>query len=102
MKWQSTVRLRVINVLKHWVSDFIYDFEADNELMQRLTAYVERLRVDNPQWYLRILQTVQEKGAPQFVGRLLNPASPIEAIAAAMKRPDGGLGACFYYTTAAL
>lgn len=40
---QRPIRLRVFNVLKHWLTNHYYDFELDNQLVHRLIQFLDEV-----------------------------------------------------------
>ncbi|KNC50624.1 uncharacterized protein AMSG_00785 [Thecamonas trahens ATCC 50062] len=72
---QVPIRLRVFNILRKWIKDFYYDFEAEPELAKRLLEFVRNV----------MPATAMERPA-KILERLLTRASGVPAAAGGSAR----------------
>jgi len=61
-EYQQPIKLKVINVLKHWIEGYFYDFTSDPSLLQSLNDFVEnQLPKSNKRYPEILIKTLQKK-----------------------------------------
>jgi len=88
--YQTVVKLRVVNVIKKWLTNHYYDFMEENRLFNKLKNFIDEKIVkhlDN-RWALQLRVIIQEKHPTPFP---LTSDSPLEMIEVTAKRPDSGI-----------
>ncbi|XP_053103546.1 son of sevenless homolog 2 [Hemicordylus capensis] len=78
------VQLRILNVFRHWVEHHFYDFERDQELLDKLEAFIASVRGKSmKKWVESIAKTIRRKKQAHANGVSHNitfesPPPPIE------------------------
>lgn len=59
---------RVLNVIRQWVDQHFYDFERENELLEKLEAFFGRIRRSKAvkKWVESIDKIIQRRVSVQF------------------------------------
>lgn len=89
-KYSVPMKLRVINVLKKWLTNHFYDFQDEKRVLNKLNHFIKEKAtksLDN-RWPLQLQLIVQNKHEIPYP---LNKDSALELIEATMRRPDSGL-----------
>ncbi|XP_053553616.1 son of sevenless homolog 2 [Bombina bombina] len=83
-EYVQPVQLRVLNVFRHWVEHHFYDFERDDELLERLETFISNVRGKAmKKWVESIAKIIRRKKQVQANGMSHNitfesPPPPIE------------------------
>uniref|UniRef100_A0A8D0G697 Son of sevenless homolog 2 n=1 Tax=Sphenodon punctatus TaxID=8508 RepID=A0A8D0G697_SPHPU len=83
-EYVQPVQLRILNVFRHWVEHHFYDFERDQELLDRLETFISGVRGKSmKKWVESIAKIIKRKKQAQANGFSPNitfesPPPPIE------------------------
>mmetsp|Transcript_354 Transcript_354/g.481 ORF Transcript_354/g.481 Transcript_354/m.481 type:complete len:851 (-) Transcript_354:27-2579(-) len=89
-KYEKAVKLRVVNILRKWITYHFYDFMEEKRLLKSLTSFLkDSVEKDfGPKWSMSLLAIIQER-SPQPAELAID--SPPEIIEATMRRPDSDM-----------
>ena len=64
----SNLSFRVLNVIRQWVDQHFYDFERENELLEKLEAFFSRIRRSKAvkKWVESIDKIIQRRVSAQY------------------------------------
>mmetsp|Transcript_19709 Transcript_19709/g.50031 ORF Transcript_19709/g.50031 Transcript_19709/m.50031 type:complete len:633 (-) Transcript_19709:72-1970(-) len=91
-KFEGPIRLRVINVLKHWLSKHFYDFCENSQLFESMLNFINTTIAEtNPKWISQLITPITTGNLVPIKQAIAASGGTLEFIAKTMQRPEVGL-----------
>ncbi|KAL6059372.1 Son of sevenless 1 [Balamuthia mandrillaris] len=90
-KFAPAVQLRVINILREWLSKHWYDFASDERLLDDVKAFIDstiQATQRNAHWHANLMAVIQQNDTKSLK---VQKGAPLLIIKAAMRREVGGV-----------